>query len=135
VQSRVVEEVVEVPLLAPLGAVDDHTRWHRLPGQLVVDDHGHPQLRARRGEGRDVGLERRVPALVLGDLDVVRPDHGAVRRGVEAQHDPLAGPAAGDAHPGLVPDVTDVVAHGDVRDDVVEARGHRHEPGLLEGSQ
>ena len=46
----------------------------------------------------DVGLERRVAALVLGDLDVVDPDDGAVGGGVEAEDDALPGPAARHPH-------------------------------------
>ena len=73
----------------------------------------------------DVGLERRVAALVADDLVVVHPHRRPVRRRLEVQHDPLAVPAARHPDGALVPDVAEVVAHRGVGGDVVEAGRHR----------
>ena len=93
VQAGVVEEVVEVALAGTVGRVLDDAGRDRLPAQDVVHDDGDPVLGARPHEVGDVGLERRVAALVLGDLGVVEPHDRAVRGGVEAQHDPLDRPS------------------------------------------
>ena len=130
VQPCVVEEVVILPLTP--GAVRQYLNQARrqgLPCQLVVDHDGEAELLAGLDQGGDVSLEGCVPALVLGNTGVRDPDRGPVRRRVESQDDPLAGPAAGDEDRALVPDVTDVVMHPRVRQHVVEAARDRHPQG------
>jgi hypothetical protein len=132
VQPGVVEEIVEVPLpFPPAGADGDSSRRDRLHAQLVPDPDRDPRrLTAPQLPGH-VGLERRVPAGMLGDLDVADP-HGAMVGGrVTAQHDAPARP--GGRHPDvpLVPDVPRVLALGRVGDQVVVAGrdGHLPRPG------
>ena len=127
VQSRVVEEVVEVLLHAAAVVELLHVaRRDRRPRQLVVDHDRHARLLARAHVLGDVGLERRVAALVLDDLRVADPRRRAVRGGVEAQDDPLPVPAPRHADRALVPDVADVVARLARRHDVVEAGRDGH---------
>ena len=126
VQAGVVEEVVEVVLARAIGGLLDVARRDRLPGQDVVDHSGDAVLGARLHDRGDVGLERRVAALVLGDLAAIDPHHRAMGGRAEAQDDPLAGPAGRDPGQGLVPHVADVVAGLRVGEDVVVAGGHRH---------
>ena len=99
-----------------------------MPAEHVVDDDRDAYLAAGLDDVGDVGLERRVAALVLGNLRLVDPDDRAVRRGVEAQHDPLATPSLRDARHGLVPGVADVVVYLGLREHVVVARRNRHLP-------
>lgn len=128
VDPRVVEEVVVVDLLRTGGRLLDDARRDGLPGKAVVGGHGDAQWPALLDQRRDVRLERRVPALVLGHLHVLDPHRGAVGDGVESQHDAIAGPAAGDAHGRLVPHLADMVARFVAGDDVVEAGGDGHAP-------
>ena len=95
VQAGVVEEVVEVALPLAIRRVLDEARGYRLPGQGVVHDHGDPVLDAEFDDVGDVGFERRVSALMLGDLSSVDPRHRPMGRRVEPQHDPLPGPTGG----------------------------------------
>ena len=78
----------------------------------------------------DVGLERRVAALVLGDLRVADPDDapGAWRRR-SAGRSARRPSAPGTRTVRLVPDVADVVADARVGEDVVVARRARASRG------
>ena len=104
--------------------------WKR---QLVVHHDRDADLVAGGDQLGDVGLERRVPALVAGHLGVADPDDRGVRRGVEPQHHALTGPAARHPDRGLVPGVADVVPAGGPHEHVVVARGDRH--GLRGGQR
>jgi hypothetical protein len=96
--ARVVEEVVPVALpLAGRGVFDD-ARRDRLETESVVDDRGDADLLAGADMIADVGLERRVAALMRDDLGVVHPDGGPMRGGLELEHDPLPVPAARHPH-------------------------------------
>ena len=86
---------------------------------------------ARRQVG-DVGLERRVPADVLGDLGAVDVDHALVGGGIHTQHHAFAGPPARHPHRPLVPDPADVVADRLVGEHVVVAGRDRGLEGGLE---
>src|SRR6185295_13681744 len=74
----------------------------------------------------DIGLERRVAALVLDDLRIAHPYRRSVRGGVEAKDDPPAVPSPRHANRALVPHVAHVVARLSRRHHVVEARRHGH---------
>jgi hypothetical protein len=81
-------------------------------------------LLPRRDDVGDVCLEGGETALVLGDLGVVYPHDRPMGGRAEPQEDPLAGPAAGHPHRGLVPGVADVIAHLGIGEDVVVAGRH-----------
>lgn len=133
VQARVVEEVLEAVLhpaavrsfLHPAGR-------YRLPGQFVVDHDGDTVLGTRPQVRRDVGLEGGVTAFVPGDLDIVDPGDGAMRRGIEAEYRPFPRPPVRNPYLRLVPDVPDMVADGLVREDVVVTGRHRDVHGTRE---
>jgi len=116
---------VPVPLAATGGRLLDDAGRDGLEAQGVVDADGDPHELAGRRHRADVGLGRRVAALVPDDLLVAHPDRGPVRGRLEVQDDALARPPAGHAHRPLVPDLADVVAQARV-DEVVVARGHGH---------
>ena len=131
-QAGVVEEVVEVKLPAALGRLLDVAGRDRLPGQHIVHDHGDPVLGARLDDVSDVGFEGRIATLVLDDLGAVHPGHRPVSGGVEAQDDPLTGPAGGHPELGLIPDIAHVVPDFGVGEDVVVAGRHRYLTGAGE---
>jgi len=134
VQAGVVEEVVEVPLPEALRGVLDNARWDGLETQLVVHHGGDPDLVTRGHEAGHVGLEWCVAPLMLGDLRVPDPDHRPMGRGVEAQNDALAVPAAWDAGRGLIPRIANVVTGGRVGEDIVVARRDRRLHGVGQGA-
>ncbi len=127
-QPGVIEKVVEVALAGAVRSVLYVARRERLPGQHVVDDDTDAVLGTELDNLGHVGLERRVAALVLGDLGAVQPDHGSVGRRAEPQYDPFADPGCRHTDRRLVPGIADVVVHRRVGEDVVIAGGHRHLP-------
>ena len=132
-QAGVVEEVVVVALGAGAVGLDlDHARRHRLERQLVVDDGRDTEGAAGCREVADVGLERRVAALVLDDEFVVDPHRGAMCRGVEPEHETPVIPSGRCIHRPLVPDVSDVVVELLVDEQVVVARRHGDGTGVGE---
>jgi hypothetical protein len=88
-QARVVEEVVPVDLSLAVRGVLDDPGWDRLEAEGVVDHRGDARLLTRGDVLADVGLERRVTALVGHDLGPVHPHCCPVRRRLQVQHDAL----------------------------------------------
>ena len=128
--AGIVEEVVPVALSGARGGVHDDARRDRLEGESVVDLDRDPHGAAGLRDAGEVGLERRIPALVRGDLDAVGPHGRAVRDSFEGEGDAAVGPARRDPDLGLVPGGADVVAQCGIDEDVVVARGHGHLAGL-----
>ncbi len=132
-QPRVVEEVVEVPLLArAVVAHLDGAGRDRVERQHVVDRHRDPQRAATVGELGDVGLEGQVATFMVDDVGVVDPDAGPLRGAVEPQDHTPVGPTRWRMDRPLVPDLADVVMDVAIGEEVVVAGRHSDGAGVGE---
>jgi hypothetical protein len=110
VEPRIVEEVVEVPLLlAPVAPDRDHSRRDGRHRQFVVHPDGQPEGLAALHVLRDISLEWRVAPGMIGDLDVACPHGPPVGGCVTSDDDPPARPGSRHLDVTLVPDVTDML--------------------------